>query len=329
VVQVPQKDNDQEFRLLKEYDLQEFVVQLPWPRNDSVAWVLPEWSGRSYWFATTQGVVGKIDLANGQISTMQLDGEIIENSFAVGEDGIYILSDKAMYRFNQNAVGIIYIDWRTSYDRGPASKPGHITRGSGTSVTLTGNENGYVVITDNAEPLIHVQFIRRSDGEIVCSVPVFEDGRSGTDISLIGFEHGDRNSKGINTYSVIVENNWGHHKFPFAFPEPGIARIDMIENEVGTKCQLIWSTDEKNIGVFKLALGNGLLYLYFRDESVILPKWYLTAIDFSTGTTVYKQLVGTGIGYNNWAGSIFLHPDGGRLYSTTIFGLVMVEDRMD
>ena len=80
------------------------------------------------------------------------------------------------------------------------------------------------------------------------------------------------------------------------------------------------------LGVFKLSLGNGLLYLYFREGSPFNTRWYFTALDVATGETVYKQLVGTGLGYNNWAASIFLHPDGGIAYSTTLFGLVMMQD---
>ena len=66
--------------------------------------------------------------------------------------------------------------------------------------------------------------------------------------------------------------------------------------------------------------------MYWRSESCPVTSWYLTAIDFATGDTVYKQLVGKGLGYNNWAGALFLHPDGGIAYSTTIFGLVMIRD---
>ncbi|MCK5248167.1 hypothetical protein KAR02_14780, partial [Candidatus Bipolaricaulota bacterium] len=78
--------------------------------------------------------------------------------------------------------------------------------------------------------------------------------------------------------------------------------------------------------VFKLSLGNGLAYMYWRSESCPITSWYLTAIDFVTGNTVYMKLVGRGLGYNNWAGALFLHPDGGIAYSTTIFGLVMIRD---
>ena len=37
------------------------------------------------------------------------------------------------------------------------------------------------MITDNAEPRIHLLFVRRSDGAVVCSAPVFEAGQSGTE----------------------------------------------------------------------------------------------------------------------------------------------------
>ena len=296
-------------------------MPMPWPKSDSVAWVLPDWGGDAYWFATTAGVVGAIDLVGDQIQTLRLDGEIIENSFAVGEEGVFILSDHALYRFDRADDGGIEVGWRAPYDRGPGIKPGHISRGSGTSVTLMGDLEGAVAVTDNAEPRMHVLFVRRSDGEVLCNQPVFEAGKSGTDISLIGFEAGN------GVYSVIVENNWGHHRFPFAYPEPGIVRLDfMAESDGSYTCEQVWSSDERNIGVFKLSFDNGLVYLYFREGPAWLSKWYLTALDFHSGETVYRLLTGTGMGYNNWAGALFVHPAGGRLYSTTIFGLVMVSD---
>ena len=103
--------------------------------------------------------------------------------------------------------------------------------------------------------------------------------------------------------------------------------MDLIRHSDGSyECREIWESSEKGIGVFKLSLGNGLVYMYWRSESCPVTNWYLTAIDFATGRTVYKKLVGTGLGYNNWAGALFIHPDGGVLYSTTIFGLVMISD---
>lgn len=324
VIQVPEPGSQAGFELQREYDLSAHIVSLPWPQQDSVAWVLPDWDGAWYWFATTAGMVGTISVESGEIFTHQLKGEILENSIAIGPEGVFIISDQALYLFKQDGNGVIRQVWRTPYDPGPAKKPGLITRGSGTSVTLMGSEDGFVAITDNAEPQISLLFIRRSNGELACSQPLFEPGKSATDISLIGFEGV---ADGGKTYHVIVENNWGPSRFPFSRAEPGITRVDFnIGGDGSTGCEPVWTSPETNIGVFKLSLANGLLYTYYHGDSATLTKWYFKAIDFKTGETVFQQLTGAGMGFNNWAGALFLHPDGGAAYSTTIFGLVRIAD---
>jgi hypothetical protein len=324
VVQAPDLVERKEFELVREYDLADYMVP---GKDDSPAFALPDWDGKYYWFASVQGVVGTIDIDTGVVRTMRLDGELIENSFAVGEEGVFIISDHAMYRFSRDSSGNPIVDWRTTYDRGTRSKPGHITRGSGTSVTLAGTpQDGLVAITDNAEPRIDLLFVRRSDGAVVCSTPLFEEGKSGTDLTAIAFEHADENGEGTGVYSAIVENNWAHHTFPIPHPEPGLTRVDATRHDDGTySCEEVWTSNERSIGGFRLSLGNGLVYQYGKDASGLNTKWYFTAVDFATGKTVYKKLTGTGLGYDNWAGSLFLHPDG-MAYSTTIFGLVMMRD---
>jgi len=327
VIQVPDTAGGRDLEAVHEYDLSDHVVPLSWPKQDSVAWVLPEWSGEHYWYATTEGMVGTVRMDSGAVRKVRLEGEIIENSFAVGEDGVFILSDHALYRFRCGEEGEVVTDWRTEYDRGTGKKPGHITRGSGTSVTLMGGLDGFVAMTDNAEPRVNLVFVRRSDGVPVCSLPLFKETKSGTDISVVGFEHADENGRGTGVYSVIVENNWGHHRFPRAHPEPGLTRVDLIRHpDDSHSCEEIWASQEKGIGVFKMSLESGLVYTYWRSESCPITRWYFTAVDFRSGETVYKRLTGTGLGYNNWAGALFIHPDGGIAYSTTIFGLVMMRD---
>ena len=325
VIEVPEPGGD--FVCVRSYDLGEYVVPMSWPHRDSVAWVLPDWDGAYYWYATTAGMIGTVAVESGRVHTLRLDGEIIENSFAVAEDGAYILSDRALYRLSVEDDGTIAVDWRTAYDRGPAQKPGHITRGSGTSVSLMGDTNGLVAITDNAEPRIHLQLLRRSDGTLACEIPLFAAGRSGTDVSVACFEHADALGHGTGVYSILVENNWGHHAFPRSRPEPGLTRIDVVRGDDGTyACHEVWSSEQRSIGVFKLSLGNGLAYMYWRSETCPATQWILTAIDFATGATAFRQRVGRGLGFNNWAGALFLHPDGGIAYSTTLFGLVMIRD---
>ena len=327
VIQTPRPGTDDGFQRVRRYDLSGHVVPLSWPQLDSVAWVLPDWQGGTLWYATTAGLVGTIDEASGAVRTRRLEDEIIENSFAVGEEGVFIVSDRALYRFVRDAAGEIAVGWRSEYDRGPGRKPGHITRGSGTSVTLMGGRDGLVAITDNAEPQVHVQLYRRSDGERVCSVPVFTAGRSGTDISVAAFEHADEVGIGRGEYSVVAENNWGHHSFPLSRPEPGLIRVDARRRADGSyDCGVVWSSNEKSIGVFKFSLGSGLIYMYGHDDSPLATGWYFTAVDFRTGETVYRKNTGFGHGYNNWAGVLFLHPGGGVAYTTTIFGLVEMRD---
>jgi hypothetical protein len=323
VVQAPDLESRHEFKLVREYDLRDHVVP---GTDDSAAFVLPDWSGVCYWYATTEGIVGTIDRETGAVQKIRLEGELVENSFAVGEDGVFIISDQAMYRFNRESSGKIVIDWRTEYPKAPQRKAGHISVGSGTSTSLAGGRDGMVVIADNAQPRINALFIRRSDGLLVGKVPLFADGKSGTDLTAIALEHADGNGKGTGVYTGILENNWGHHTFPFSRPEPGLTRVDATRHEDGTyTCEEVWASQEKTIGGFRLSLGNGLVYIYGKEGSGPGTKWYLTAIDFATGSTVFRQLAGTGLGYNNWQGSLFLHPDGMAI-STTIFGAVMVGD---
>jgi len=327
VIQVPEPVSPTGFVLVREYNLSTQIVPLPWPQQDSVAWVLPDWGGAYYWFATTAGRIGTIAIESGEVHAYQIEGEIIENSIAIGSEGVFIISDQALYRFSQGGDGIINQVWRRPYDPGPVVKPGLITRGSGTSVTLLGGESGFVAVTDNAEPQISLLFVRRSDGELVCSQPLFEAGKSASDITAIGFEHVSNSEKGSSTYSVIVENNWGPSSFPISRAEPGLTRVDFSAGADGSyQCKDVWTSAETNIGVFKLSLGNGLLYTYYHGDSPTMTKWYFNAIDFRSGETVFKKLTGTGMGFNNWAGALFLHPDGGKAYSTTIFGLVMIAD---
>jgi hypothetical protein len=326
------------FQVDADYDLSGTI-----PQGEGIVSVLPDWSGR-LWFVTRQGLVGTIDRRSGAVRTKRLSGEGISNSFAVDETGgVYIVSDKALYRFDANAKGGPKVSWRVVYPNSGIHKPGQSDAGSGTTPTLMGSK--WVAITDNADPMNVVVYRRaiklkgakqtksrkrassakrnpkakkKAKARKVCSAPVFGKGAGSTDNSLIGTDR-----------SLVVENNYGY-RISGADPTggstvPGLTRIDVVKKKPkkGTKakkrkrpakfrCRSAWTSNERAPSVVpKLSLSNGLVYTYTHPErSDGIDSWYLTALDFRSGRTVYRRLAGTGVLFNNNYAPVTLGPDG-------------------
>ncbi|MFO8100788.1 MAG: hypothetical protein R6U37_01260 [Dehalococcoidia bacterium] len=321
-----------EFELLERYDLSDYMVPRVPPSRDHLQMAIPDWDGL-LWFASRYGKVGTINEETGEIKIIELEGEEMQNSFTVGEDGVYIVTDHAMYRFSADESGLPVIDWRTEYDRGTQIKPGLINQGCGTTPTLIGD---MVVIADNAEPRMNILFLQRSDGKVVCQTPVFEDGLSTTENALIGVA---REGKSGTEYSIIVENNYGvlrENMFaPMGCCETsvgGVTRVDLIpDGKGGYTCGEVWRSPENSCStVPKLSLGNGLVYLYTYEPFVPVGQdnfgWYLTAVDFETGKTVYRIPTGKGGEYHDYGAPITLAPQEGVAYIGCLGGLIRIQD---
>jgi len=317
-----------QFELVREYDISDYMIPMPAPLTDDIVCVLPDWSGDYYWFGTEQGVVGTIDVQSGEVHSVWLQGEQINNTFAVGEDGVYILTDSALYRFNADEAGSVVQDWRTEYERASQVKPFMLSQGSGTSPTLVGGPDDLVVIGDNAEPQMNVLFLKRSDGSVVASTPVFQENQSGTEASLIAFEQADANGQGTGVYSAIVTNNWGEYSFPdwSAYPG-GITRVDAVNNGDGTySSYVVWESSEATCNLPTLSFANGLVYVFTKSQTGVLPEYYLSTLDFYTGTLMFRVLTGTGTGQSLYGTPTYIHPDSGAAYGYAFNGVVMVSD---
>jgi len=297
-----------EFAVERDYDLTGTL-----PSGAKIISALPDWSGR-IWLATTDGLVVVIDPDSGAIESHDL-GEVVQNSFAVGDDGVYVVSEAAMYRFEVGDDGAPLATWRTVYENTGEAKPGQVSPGSGTTPTLHGDD--WVSITDNADPM-NVVVYRRRDGREICRQAVFEQGASATENSLIAAGH-----------SIIVENNYGYTGPPAvmngARTEPGIERVDVDAD--GRGCRRVWHSEEISPTVVpKLSLANGLVYVYTQDpEGDADDPWFLTALDFRTGRTVWKRLTGQGLGFNNNYAPVTIGPDG-TAYVGVLGGLLLVRD---
>ena len=304
------------FAIDRDYDLTGAI-----PSGDKPFSALPDWSGR-YWFVTTKGTVGTVDRASGKVASLRLPGgEEIQNSFSVDRSGgVYLVSNLALYRFDAGPAGQPKVTWRAVYPNSGIHKPGQADAGSGTTPTVM--RGGLIAITDNADPtdiLVYRKAPTVSGRRLVCKHPIFKKGASATDQSL-----------NVAGRAMVAENNYGYSG-PAATEQgatttPGLERVDLDRD--GTGCHKVWTS--KAIAptvVPKISLANGLVYTYTKppreDGS---DFWYLTALDFRTGRTVYRFRAGEGLGYNNNYAPITIGPDDGAVYLGVLGGMVKLRD---
>lgn len=216
--------------------------------------------------------------------------EQIQNSFSVGPDGVYIVTNMGLYKFRFNdEEKRIELDpaWEATYEEGHLIyendlqvKPGHLNNGSGTTPTLVGDD--FVAIVDNAPQQVNLLVFRQDNGKLVSRLPLFEPDAGAVENSVVSY--GDH---------LLVGNTYGYTD-PFSenTTAGGIMRFDYDESVGG----FVHVEDWPAIGRFdgktatpKLSTANGLLYVYHRDlESEGHHDWQLTGVDFRTGWPVFS-----------------------------------------
>ena len=135
--------------------------------------------------------------------------EEIQNSFSVAEDGIYIVSNIAIYklRFNEETK-LIEMDpkWeKTFLEKGDqmyyndfTQKKGQLNNGSGTTPTLM--DDRFVIIGDNDYHQINLVIYSQEDGSLVSRHKLFKYDSSACENSVVAY----KNSLFIaNTYNYI------------------------------------------------------------------------------------------------------------------------------
>ncbi|MEM8697428.1 MAG: hypothetical protein AAGE05_15510 [Pseudomonadota bacterium] len=317
------------FRIEEQWDMQPHVPNdclhynnwFPSGECDAITTVMPGPEGR-YWWTTRFGRLGTLDPESGEVRTLFIEGEEIQNALAVDTDAVYVLTDHAQYAFRAGPGGEPRQLWRHAYDRGTSRKLGSINQGSGTTPTLLG-EN-YITFTDNADGRINLIVLRRgalAEGEErqICSIPLFADGASAAENSMIGWNR-----------SIIIENNSGYTNAMehenWGGIAPGVTRVDIREDESG--CDIVWESDLIVPSVVpKLSQPLGIAYFYSFDLGADgVPNWYIAGLDFITGELVQKIPTGRGPNWdNNWS-AIAVGPDG-SLYVGTSRGLLQVRER--
>jgi hypothetical protein len=301
---------------VEDFNLRRYVVG-----DERITSALPDFSGRLWFVTKKHGKVGILDPRTRRVHVRRT-GEEIENSFTVDRDGVYIVSDKRMYRFGRGKDGRPKVVWSVRYPNSGIVKPSQVDAGSGTTPTIL--PGGYVAITDNADPMHVVAYRtkrRLSHGvsRIACEIPVFTKGQSATENSLIG-----------SGRSLIVENNYGYRD-PFGpqagnISETGFTRVDLRKG--GKGCVKVWTnrSDPAPSVVPKLSTATQLVYTYTQTLAADGSKtWSWVAISARTGRTVFRKEAGSGLFANNNYAGLALGPDG-TAYLGTIGGIRTLRD---
>jgi len=321
IFDVVEEDGKPEWKVVENYDLGKTL-----PEGANIHDVMPDWNGENLWFVTTGNYIGYRNQKDGSFHTFKLpeDDEVVQNSFAVAEDGIYMVSTHAMYRFEIDPETRKPVpSWREPYDRGKKQKPGTLSHGSGTSPTLIGDD--LVAIADDGSPSTHIMVYKRLKGakgpRIVCKMPIFKPGKSATENSLVVYDN-----------SMIVQNDFGHDFQGNALTtQPGVTRVDVREDRSG--CDTVWESPLRSQSLPRLSTATGLVYIYtfkLPFEGARTGGWYMTALDYKTGEELWDRLISSGSGgitdkYSSVTAPVVLGPNGAA-YVGIRTGIVMAKD---
>lgn len=216
--------------------------------------------------------------------------EEIQNSFAVGPDGVYIVSNIALYKFRfNNQTKTIEMDpkWEVTfrtigdqiYPNDGTQKKGQLNDGSGTTPTLM--DDRFVIIADNDQGQINLNIYSQEDGKLVNRFPVFEKDSSACENSVVAYQ----NSLFIgNTYNYV-------DPFDFNDTPGGIDRYDL--NPISGKFEKLenWPVEhvDAKTATPKMSTNTGVIYVYNRQEESDDGHydWQLTALDYETGRKVF------------------------------------------
>lgn len=321
IYEISESSGSPKWQLAEQYDIAGLL-----PEDTNIHDVIPDWSG-NLWFVTGGAFLGYRDHDTGAFYTYELpaEGETIQNSFAVDQEGLYVVSTDAIYQFQINdATKEPVYTWREDYENGTEQKPGTLSHGSGTSPTLIGHD--LVAIADDGDPFTNIVVYQRSasiEGDrLICKVPLFEQGKSATENSLLVYGN-----------AMVVQNDYGHIYTGNALKtSPGIMRVDVRDDRSG--CDVVWHNETfLSQSLPRLSTETGLLYFYtFQKQKAedFFGGWYLSAVDWETGLPLWDRLIGRGTGsmidtLSSVTAPVVLGPNGAA-YVGIRTGVIMAKD---
>jgi hypothetical protein len=216
--------------------------------------------------------------------------EEIQNSFSVGLDGVFIVSNYALYklRFNDEKKCIeLDPEWADHYTEGELIyendhlvKPGQLNNGSGTTPTLV--DTRFVAICDNAARQVNLCVFDRKTGALVFKHALFDERGAAVENSVVAYDN-----------SLIVGNTYGYgDPFKQNPTTGGIMRFDYNPELQSFRHVKNWPAStmyDCKSATPKLSTPNGIIYVYNRADAPVNGHydWQVTGIDFRTGLRVF------------------------------------------
>ncbi len=298
-----------EWTIDREWDLSTLLSE-----GMSATDVIPDFDG-GFWFISGFAHVGHMDAETGEGDTLWLhsDGvEVIGAAFAVGPEGAYVLTSKAMYMFSM-VDGVPAQRWRWAYgdlENPDLSTPTLHDDGKlvSFSINYAGGLSELVVMKTTGEDI-------PAEERLVCRMDMFVPGESAIQNTLMGYGR-----------SLVAENNFGGAFYEVGDYPPGLARIDVREDYSG--CDIVWEDYTISSQVPpRLSTGDGHIWLYShrRGEDEDTHAYYLTAMDFETGEVVSESFIASGKRMDNPMLSVDFLP-GGVMVAGVRNGIVSVCD---
>ena len=216
--------------------------------------------------------------------------EEIQNSFSIGPDGVYIVSNIALYklRFNDETKEIeLDPKWEKTfaetadliYPNDGTQKKGQLNDGSGTTPTLM--DDRFVIIADNDSSQINLNIYSQEDGHLVNRFSLFAEDSSACENSVVAYKN-----------SLFIGNTYNYTD-PFDFNDTpgGIDRFDY--NQQTGKFERVENWPAEHIdgktATPKMSTATGVVYVYNRREESEdgYNDWQMTAIDYETGRKAF------------------------------------------
>jgi hypothetical protein len=216
--------------------------------------------------------------------------EEIQNSFSVGKDGVYIVTNYALYklRFNEEKNAIeMDPKWVNNfkegvliYDNDHKVKPGQLNAGSGTTPTLS--DDRFVTICDNDANSVNLCVFSQETGELIFKNKLFAEKGGAVENSVVAYKNSITTGNTYGYIDVFTEN---------ATPG-GIARFDYNEDKKTFEQVKNWPANgmyDCKTATPKLSTASGLIYVYNRSEKDFNGHhdWQVSGIDYKTGLRVF------------------------------------------